>query len=170
MDRAVWTLASHLEFSSLLSQRSMLWDPSPQASTTLIRLSCSALPLNTRGISSKPVSSCPGASLPLSLFSYTAHSLFHRSVKPLPAAVGRFGFEPPARHPGLLGLLAGARVDNVAFVRAVNHRLEEEFVLSAAPPVGAGQRLAAAHDHLRGCERLRSGPTRTLAPETTAVR
>lgn len=90
--------------------------------------------------------SCPG----VSLFSYTTHSLFHRSVKPLPAAVGGFGFKPSARHPRLLRLLAGTRVDNVAFVRAVNHRLEEVFVLSAAPPVGAGQRLAAAHDHLSG--------------------
>lgn len=52
VDRAVWTLASHFEFSSLLSQRSMLWVPSPQASTTLIRLSCSALPLNMHDISS----------------------------------------------------------------------------------------------------------------------
>lgn len=69
-------------------------------------------------------------------------------MKPLPAAVAGFGFEPSARHPRLLGLLAGARVNNVAFVRAVNHCLEEELVLFATPPVGAGQRLAAAHDHL----------------------
>lgn len=74
-------------------------------------------------------------------------------MEPLPAAVAGFGFEPSARHPRLLGLLAGARVDNVALVRAVHHRLEEAFVLSAALPVGACQRLAAAHDHLPGWSR-----------------
>lgn len=45
VDSAVWTWDSHFEFSSLLSQRSMLCDASPQASTSLIRLSCRGFPL-----------------------------------------------------------------------------------------------------------------------------
>lgn len=71
-------------------------------------------------------------------------------MKPLPAAVGGLGFKPSARHPRLLGLLAGAHVDDVAFVRAGDRRLQEAFVLPAALPFGSGQRLAAAHDHLLG--------------------
>lgn len=45
VDRALWTWESHLEFSSLLSQRSTLCDESPHASTSLMRLSCRTLPL-----------------------------------------------------------------------------------------------------------------------------
>lgn len=64
MDRAVWTFVSHFEFSSLLNQRSMLWDPSPQASTTLVRLSCSALPLSTRETPQISLSSSPAGPAP----------------------------------------------------------------------------------------------------------
>lgn len=70
-------------------------------------------------------------------------------MQPLPAAVRRFGFEPSACHPCLLRLLAGARVNNVTLVWAVNHSLEEVLVFSAALPIGSRQWLTAAHDYLK---------------------
>ena len=48
MVRISLTWLCQLEASSLLSQRSMLWDWSLQASTSLIRLSCRTLDLTER--------------------------------------------------------------------------------------------------------------------------
>lgn len=88
------------------------------------------------------------------------HTPFHRPVKPLPAAVEGLGLEASARHPGLLSLLHGAGVDDVAFVRVLDGSLQEQLVLLAAPPVGSWQRLAAAQDHLqprKQCSGKRAG-------------
>jgi len=87
-----------------------------------------------------------------------SHSPLHLPVQSLPAAVERLGLEPSARHASLQRLLTGARVDDEASVRAVNHSPEEVLVLHAALPVGARQRLTAAHDDLRSdwCESSRS--------------
>ena len=70
-------------------------------------------------------------------------------MQPCPARVAGFGLNPPPRrHPGLLCLLTGASVNDVTFVRAINHSLEEELVLLAAFPIGSRQGLTAAHDNL----------------------
>ena len=65
-----------------------------------------------------------------------------------PARVAGFGLKPSPRHPGLLSLLTGACVNDVPFVRAINHSVEEELVLPAALPIGSRQGLTAAHDNL----------------------
>ncbi|TNN83130.1 hypothetical protein EYF80_006737 [Liparis tanakae] len=86
-----------------------------------------------------------GTALPERVSCLEGGALLHS----LPAAVARLGLEPSARHASLQRLLSGARVDDEASVRAVNHSPEEALVLHAALPVGARQRLTAAHDDLR---------------------
>lgn len=155
VDKAVWTWDSHFEFSSLLSQRSILWVESPQASTSLIRLSCSALPLCTH----IKIESLTGRNgyyrklssihFPLNAFYKHTHTPLHLPVQSLPVAIRRFGLEPSTCHPCLLRLLTGACVDNVAFIWAFHHSLEELLVFSAALPIGSCQGLTAAHDYLK---------------------
>lgn len=77
------------------------------------------------------------------------HSPFHCLVDPPPLWVVGLGLKAPASSFSLLGDIDGARVDDVAPFARPQGGVDQLFVILAPPPVGACERLACSHHHLR---------------------
>lgn len=166
--RAALMWLSQRQLSKRLSHRSMLVKVLLQASTSLIKLSCSGRPLQGEESSVRGLVRLLqwGAGVQMSLAGQCDHPCHNSTraqhspsplqglVQPPPLGVGGFGLRAPASHSSFLCCLCRPRVNDKTLFPLVQYHPQKQLILTAALSVGTCQRLAAAEHCLWGQTKL----------------